>query len=38
MQARLFGLDEANRLVPHLTRTFETVRGLVSRTRSLPIR
>jgi hypothetical protein len=38
MQARLFGLDEANRLVPHLTRTFETVRGLVARTRALQSR
>jgi hypothetical protein len=38
MQARLFGLDEANRLVPHLTRTFETVRGLVTRTRALQSR
>lgn len=38
MQPRTFGLDEANRLVPHLTRTFETVRGLVARTRALQAR
>lgn len=38
MQTRTFGLDEANRLVPHLTRTFETVRGLVARTRALQAR
>ena len=38
MQARLFGLDEANRLVPHLTRAFETVRGLVARSRALQAR
>lgn len=38
MQSRTFGLDEANRLVPHLTRTFETVRGLVARTRALQAR
>jgi hypothetical protein len=35
MQSRHFGLEEANRLVPHLTRTFETVRGLVARSRTL---
>jgi hypothetical protein len=34
MQTRTFGLDEANRLVPHLTRTFETLRALVMRTRA----
>jgi hypothetical protein len=38
MQTRTFGLDEANRLVPHLTRTFETVRGLVAQTRALQAR
>jgi hypothetical protein len=38
MQTRTFGLEEANRLVPHLTRTFETVRGLVARTRALQSR
>jgi hypothetical protein len=34
MSPRTFGLDEANRLVPHLTRTFETLRALVMRTRA----
>ena len=37
-QPRTFGLEEANRLVPHLTRTFETVRGLVAQTRALQAR
>jgi hypothetical protein len=38
MQARHFGLEEANRLVPHLTRVFESVRGMVARTRALQAR
>lgn len=38
MHQRTFGLDEANRLVPYLTRTFESVRGLVARTRALQAR
>jgi hypothetical protein len=35
MRNRYFGVEEANRLVPHLARTFETVRGWVARLEAL---
>jgi hypothetical protein len=32
---RYFGVDEANRMVPHLARTFESVRGWLGRIEEL---
>ncbi|MCI0569463.1 MAG: DUF2203 domain-containing protein [Myxococcaceae bacterium] len=35
MRMRTFGIDEANRLVPHLARTFASVRGWLTRLEEL---